>query len=544
MNVPESLRSNLKFLLVEVNSQLERLRTYLDEESLNVAHSILSRSGYTANLVVRIYNACSLQVTQQSPGENQTLRAITSIANDLENVMELNRECVQQISYLPKTHRIDLRIHRPYIRKIAKCLALVEKSLFGKDTQLALKLATVEVQLDRFYKKLLYDYTRQLKKKRHTSELVTALFVAHAVEQMGDALLRISESIISSNMGQPMDIQRYHFLKDTIGQRADDADLADLDIKRMADTRSGSAIASVNYQDQDNNHRLVVFKDGKKRKLKKEVSGVKKWHRIFPGVAPQIIRYKKQGDSAALLIEHLEGTTFEQLVLKASPKLRAEAMSALKKTLYSVWGSTRKDNPVCSNFVDQIRRRLDDVLAIHPEFQLPAANICGHKVDGLEQRLARVEKLEKRISAPFKVFIHGDFNIDNVLYDRHRNTIRFIDLHRSTHMDYVQDASVFMVSNYRLQVLSKPVRQRIEHQVETYYQLVRRFSQKQGDETFEVRMALGLARSLITSTRFILDKTLATKMFLRANYLLDQVLALNKSDYLGYRLPIKAIFSS
>ena len=37
----------------------------------------------------------------------------------------------------------------------------------------------------------------------------------------------------------------------------------------------------------------------------------------------------------------------------------------------------------------------------------------------------------------------------------------------------------------------------------------------------ELRLALGLARSFASSTRFILDQTLAAAMFLRARYLLE-----------------------
>ena len=43
----------------------------------------------------------------------------------------------------------------------------------------------------------------------------------------------------------------------------------------------------------------------------------------------------------------------------------------------------------------------------------------------------------------------------------------------------------------------------------------RRFARKSGDATFEMRLALALARSFATSTRFILDKSLAGGMFLR-----------------------------
>ena len=49
-------------------------------------------------------------------------------------------------------------------------------------------------------------------------------------------------------------------------------------------------------------------------------------------------------------------------------------------------------------------------------------------------------------------------------------------------------------------------------------------------------------RSLATSTRFILDRNLARGMFLRARYLLEQIVKLDPEDYEHYRVPVKEIF--
>ena len=64
----------------------------------------------------------------------------------------------------------------------------------------------------------------------------------------------------------------------------------------------------------------------------------------------------------------------------------------------------------------------------------------------------------------------------------------------------------------------------------------------QKDYSFELRLALGLARSFASSTRFILDQTLAAAMFLRARYLLELALATNPDKPHKFRLPIQEIF--
>jgi hypothetical protein len=109
-------------------------------------------------------------------------------------------------------------------------------------------------------------------------------------------------------------------------------------------------------------------------------------------------------------------------------------------------------------------------------------------------------------------------------------------------MDYVQDVSVFMVSNYRLQILDAPLRRRIMKLAKDFYRIARRYADKAGDETFELRLALGLARSFATSTRFILDKSLARNMFLRARYLIEQVLASDPKKAAKFKIPLKEIF--
>jgi hypothetical protein len=109
-------------------------------------------------------------------------------------------------------------------------------------------------------------------------------------------------------------------------------------------------------------------------------------------------------------------------------------------------------------------------------------------------------------------------------------------------MDYVQDVSVFMVSNYRLQVLDPVIRRRIASVICNFYRIAAAFARNNNDSTFELRLAYGLMRSLATSTRFILDRDLARGMFLRARYLLQQIVRLDPEDYENYRVPVEEIF--
>jgi hypothetical protein len=99
-----------------------------------------------------------------------------------------------------------------------------------------------------------------------------------------------------------------------------------------------------------------------------------------------------------------------------------------------------------------------------------------------------------------------------------------------------------MVSNYRLQIMAAPVRRRIITVIRDFYAIAARFAGRNGDAGFEMRLALGLVRSFVTSTRFILDKSLAGDMYLRARYLLEQLVDLDERDYARYKVPVKELF--
>jgi phosphate uptake regulator len=542
MRIPKSIRDNLRFLIAEVGSQVSHLQTFLDNFSLTVARRILDRSGYANNLKMRIHNSCVAEIARADAPGTLSLRAAEIIATDLERIAELCRDCIQQLGYLSDRRVLDYSTYARLLEQVAKAIGIIERATRENDTRLALKIGRVEQKLDQAYKKLLRKCTSELKRGKNTEDLISALFAAHCVEQMGDALLSISEAVISCNLGQPIDTDRYHSLRASVEQLAEDEAFSEIEVKPIAETRSGSGISAISVPDGDENDYVAIFKDGEKRKLKEERAGVESWHEIFPGLAPRILSYKKRGQSASLLIEHLAGLTFEQILLHEPQALVKETLDQLGKTLGNIWNETRTEKPVSAEFMRQLSARLDEVYAIHPEFRQGSTTICGYSVPSFDELLSRAAEYEASVRAPFSVYIHGDFNVDNIIYDPLEKRINYIDLHRSRHMDYVQDVSVFMVSNYRLQVLDKQLRKRILGLIRDFYRIARAFARKTGDVSFEVRLALGLARSFVTSTRFILDKSLARAMFLRARYLLERVLVTEKKKVAAFRVPMKEIF--
>jgi len=544
MRISKHTRNNLRFLIAEVGSQVSNLQAYLGTPSVNVARRILDRSGYAYNLMLRIHDSCHNQAIRagESATESASLRAFESIATDLDRITELCRECIQQLNYLQNRRCHGAGACKRMLGRIIRGLDRIEPAIRRNDTRLALRIGRIKPRLDKASKKLVKKYTAGLKRKKHTEDLVAGLFLVHGIEQMGDAMLNVSEAIISANLGQPINIERYHSLRASMEQLDTANDAADLVAEPLAETRSGSGISGISTTGQKDSGYVAIYKDGKKRKLREERRGLASWKEIYPGLAPRILSYHKRGQSASLLIEHLAGLTFEQILLHEPVRLLRQTRKQLNRTLTKVWRETRTGKPVSAAYMRQLSKRLEEVYAIHPEFRQDDCRICGKAVPSFGTLLKRAHRLEAGIRAPFSVYIHGDFNVDNIIYDPLEKKINFIDLHRSRYMDYVQDVSVFMVSNYRLQIFDAPLRRRIMVVTQDFYRFAATFASKSGDRTFELRLALGLARSFATSTRFILDKSLARAMFLRARYLLEQVLAADLKDPASFRVPVEEVF--
>jgi aminoglycoside phosphotransferase len=286
---------------------------------------------------------------------------------------------------------------------------------------------------------------------------------------------------------------------------------------------------------------MMIFKEGHPAKLHSEKIGVDFWDALMPGIVPTIYGHHQQGDSAALLFEYLNGDTFEKILLTGSDEEFSKASNALKQTLSSIWLKTTREEQKPSQFIRQIRDRIEKVYTVHPDFSANDVAFGNITIPSFKSLLDEVEKIESEIASPFSTLTHGDFNIDNIIYDDQTGKIRFIDMHRSSIGDYVQDISVFMVSNFRLQVFDTRVRRRINQTICGFYTFAAKAAKDAGDKTFNIRLAIGLARSLVTSTRFVLDKNTACDMLLRSRYLLEAVVKAKHGHYARFKLPESAI---
>jgi aminoglycoside phosphotransferase (APT) family kinase protein len=539
IKLPSGIKDNLQFLCVEVDSQLANMQLYFQQSTPTIANQIRERVGYAYNLKTRIHSSVINQLMSQELDEQTIfgLRSVEFIANDLERITEICRNCISEAESLISFDGLITKHYIKLLKRIQDAVKLIIPAIEHTDSKVAIEIGQINYVLEEEYKKYSKKQYDNLANNQKHSHYNSAIAIAYELKQMGTALVNMCESIISANLGQSVSFDHYFSLQTLMTDI--DSDEQNLQIEMVAQTRSGSAISGISSPE---NGYLGIYKGGRKQKLKEEKQGVQNWHQIYPGLAPKILSYKKKGGTAALLIEHLPGYTFEQIVLNDTPELLVKSQKKLNKILRSLWTETQVDKVINAKFMQQMIKRLPEVYKIHPEFYQGNTSFCGRTILGFDDLVKRAEEQEKKWPTEFSVYIHGDFNIDNIIYDPHTNKINFVDLHRSCYMDYVQDVSTFMVSNYRLQILDSPRRQRIMGAALSMYGVARRYAVKHNDVSFEFRLALGLARSFATSTRFILDKSLAQEMFLRARYLLELVLAIEPEKLSTFRIPLKEIF--
>lgn len=531
----EGLGDNVRFLLLEVSRQVERVVSYLDSPTAEVARQLLERDDYIDQLRNTIGRRCLALETDAatSDSDRKFLKALDTVSANLERIADFCENIVDHVGHVPRGKvRSDLDIDA-FATPVLNGLALTQDALENSDVQVALEICKLEQELDDHYGRHVRRLTKALGKGKHTKRRVASLFIGHYFERMGDSLENIGEAIISWLLGDRLKIQQISAL----GEVLDDADghlpLEDVELHEVGETRSGCHISRVT---EANSEQLAIFKEGKLRKLASERQSVSEWQRIIPGLVPDIYSFHVRGDSGAVLYEYVEGTTFQHLLLSGDDATLTRAVRSVGRTLREIWDTTATDAPSRAGFISQLRRRLTEVYAVHPEFRAATQSIAGRQHESLDDLLERLDGLDDELESPFSVRIHGDMNVDNIICRPEEDSVRMIDVHRSRKMDYVQDVSVLLVSGQRLMRLDADARRRIAHVMRWFLHEAADYAQVREDSTFNLRVALGVARSLATSTRFVLDKELATNMFLRAQFLLRDIAVRGMSNPGAYSL--------
>jgi len=538
------IEKKFKMLLLDVEEQVSLARKALESPGPGAVEKVEARDDYLDNYESVIENDAfglihgGREMTEQ---QMHYLRAITVAATNLERLGDFAVNIARQTRYFSDPEFIERFDYRRYFDEVCNAVGRVEEAFFRHDMGKALEICRAELALDSLYKADFDDILKKLRAGKQTGDYVTAIFILRYLERMGDSLLNVGEAAIFAITGNKFKIRQFNALNDALEASGERNLLADVEFSSIWGSRSGCRIGRVHEKRHSDNRRDVIFKDGAPKKLEEEAANIERWERLMPGLPPRVVALRRHAKSTSMLVEALPGSTVQDIILSNRPEAVREAMTAMAAVMRELWQRSMKPEPVPAAFLPQLRKRLPGVLKVHPSFDFPRRSIAGAAIPSLRELLDQAESRQAGLQAPFSIFIHGDCNSNNIIYNAEEGRIHYIDLHRSAQGDYCQDVSVFLVSNFRLPVFDAARRRCLNRVTRAFLGFARDFAQEQGDQSFDARLCLGLARSFVTSTRFELNRRFARLMFLRGVYLLQR-LAAYEGETRAFELPEEIVF--
>ncbi len=523
MRILEGIEENFRFMVLEVSKQVASTLNVVERPDQECIKRIESRDDYIDNLKSVIENACWGRIHGSTDRNKRTLdlvRAANIININLERIADYAVNIVSQMQYLTEPAFIKRYDYRAPFVDVDKALGLVFQALTRQDVKLALRICRAEFALDDHFKTAFDAILADLRQGESPENAISCFNIFRYLERMGDALLNIGEAVIFAALGEKLKIHQYQALQDTLELGAE-TPITPGDFHSIWGTRSGCRIGRV-QEGHGARSKGVLFKEGNADKLAKEKENIERWQRLSPGLAPNIQAFQTDGESASMLLEYLGGCNVQEVVLTADREIVENACFLITQTVGGLWEQTLVRRPVAADAMAQLRARLDDVFGLHPHLVFGPMAIGGQTVAGLDALLGAAEAAEKTLAAPFVVLLHGDFNLNNIVYDHTSQRIHYIDLHRSHEGDYAQDTAVFLASNFRLPFFDRKSRGQLELAMRRFLEFARGFAAEQGDGMFEARLTFAVARALATSARFEMKAPFARELFQRGVYLLER----------------------
>jgi hypothetical protein len=287
----------------------------------------------------------------------------------------------------------------------------------------------------------------------------------------------------------------------------------------------------VAQKDQSQDKSQGIFKEGNPEKIQKEKASLEQWETVYPGLTPRIFGYHEGHDTASLLVEFLPGCTLDEVILSASEDIIQNALFLMEDVMIDIWEHTLIQKPVPTTYIQQLMSRMQDSQRLHPRLMRCGKHLGTAEILSTQELIRKCAEVETGIQAPFTVLCHGDFNANNLVYDHISQRIRYIDLYRSHHDDYVTDAAVFLVSNFRMSVFEPVLRDRLNAVIYAFLNRVKQFASDHDDMTFHARMGLALSRNFYTSIRFEHHYDFAREMALRSYYLMEKIIHHPPADW-------------
>ncbi|WP_051328353.1 PhoU domain-containing protein [Desulfatirhabdium butyrativorans] len=522
----DELRENFKFLWTEIIGQIQTTSDLLKQPGSFFFKKMASRDDYIDNLKTIVENACFSRIhggEHIDQNEINSLRAIHTISVNLERIADFCVNIARQVEYFSDPAFIQRFDHQPMLKVIETEAMKIHPAFEGRSLSDALEICRSEYRLDILYNKCFRRILQELQQGGAPPDLITSLFIFRYLERIGDSLLNIGEALLFAIMGEKIKIHQFEALQETLSRCGYTDDFSKIKMKSIWGTRSGCRISLIGTKTDNTDNSQGIFKEGNKNKILREKNNLLRWQSFFPGLTPRVFGYHETSETASLLIEFLPGCTFEEVLLSAETEIVQNALFLLQEVIEEIWARSLRLQPVPVQFMKQLLARIDESNRLHPALVRSEKYLGELHIPSTIHLIRQCAEIEATLEAPLSVFCHGDFNVNNIVYDHEAQRIYYIDVYRSHDGDYVEDAAVFLVSLFRLPAFEPILRERLNEMIAEFFGLLLRFSKTHQDTTFQARLALGLCRNFYTSIRFEQHQAFAKEMVLRSHYLMEKI---------------------
>src|SRR5688572_2114562 len=361
MRLHEGIEENLRFLIIEVEKQLQRTGAYLRNPASGSLSKIVDGDDYIDNLKAIIQSKSFGAAAEGTHGQERLalLRTYEVIASNLERIADFCEKIIVQVGYIDRPAVYAEYDFTDFLVEVLAGVGLIEQAVFQRDVQVALGICRTEHTIDQMYAKSFKRILTELQsgESDSTQSLVTLLFIAHYMERMGDSLLNIGEAILSAHLGERIKIGQLRALEDSLELTELSSHLGHLSLKAMGETKSGARVNSLSSRvdgEEDAGRRSVIFKEGKTKKLLEERDSIARWEQLMPGIAPRIYSFHDGGEDSAILFEYVPGGTFESLLLEKPWREVTRALDSIQRKLIEIWSCTRSTERVAPRFLQQL----------------------------------------------------------------------------------------------------------------------------------------------------------------------------------------------
>lgn len=478
-------------------------------ESLDTSFilKIENHNHYVENLKNRIESICYESIFQLKKKDKEQIanyRSLIKVSRYLSKIAEYLVLATRQVEYVKNKDTFSEHDLIPFYSEIEEQVSNVHLAFTEIDITSAKNLCESEEKLDSLYKSLFEEIQRNIVQEDKSADMLTLLFIIRYFERIGDCFQKIGEAILAISVGDTVNIKHFENINNVVKDLS--GNNSSFSFKPFLFSRSGCKVGRLEISNQESGNKKLFYKHGNKRKIKSEIQGIKNWQVLFPELVPNIEWTGNNSNGSTLVVNHLPGINLLNFLLENSTLNEiSEVSDKLQNTLKNVWLKSVKRKKFKSSFINQILDRKQDILKVHQNFFHDFKATPNGRSVNFKKLLNQANELEKNINCQVKVWCHGDFNLDNILFDVSQKEIYFIDLHRSKMGDYVQEISVFMVSLLRIKIEDDITKTKVKLLIMDIYAFAKKWANEQNDVYFESRLALGLFRSFITSTRFVHD---------------------------------------